>query len=355
MNDNRIVYIDNIKVFLTGLVVAHHSAQAYGPTGGIWVVNDPFKADWLKNFFFINASYMMGLYFFISGYFMVFSIKKKSNAVFLNERFKRLGVPLLFFTLFIFLPFNYYNAESNNNILSFFIDSYLHKPPVATGHLWFVALLLVFSIIYIIFFHKRFISIAEKTGPLPVRYILVFTVALTLLCAAIRFKYPIDVWRTWLIPVEPAHLPQYFLLFLAGTFFNHANWLNQLAGKQSLSFFGFAVFIYLTQRYLPYKITNYLITESLVESVMCIGISMGILSFFKSVGNKTNTLISKISANAYGIYLLHLFIVIFLQYGLINLSINANIKFISVTIAGILLSVLLSITIRHNKYIRQII
>mgnify|MGYP006943057229 CR=1 FL=1 len=63
MNSNRIVYIDNIKVFLTCLVVAHHAAQAYGPTGGVWVVNDPYKANWLRDFFFVNVSFMMGLYF----------------------------------------------------------------------------------------------------------------------------------------------------------------------------------------------------------------------------------------------------------------------------------------------------
>lgn len=355
MSSKRIVYIDNIKVFLTCLVVAHHAAQAYGPTGGVWVVNDLFKADWLRNFFFINASYMMGLYFFISGYFMVFSIKKKSNAAFMNDRLKRLGIPLLFFTFFVFLPFNYYFAESNHNVFSFFADTYLHKPPIATGHLWFVASLLAFSIIYIIFFHKEFISLAKNAAPLRIRHILIFVVILTILCAAIRLKYPIDVWRTWLIPVEPAHLPQYFLLFLAGTFFNHANWLNQLTGKQSVAFFGFAVFAYAVQMYLSDTIKNYWITESFIESVMCIGISMGILAFFKTFGNNTNALVSKISANSYGIYLLHLFIVIVLQYGIINLSLNANIKFIAVTIAGVLLSLLLSMIIRRSKYIRQII
>ncbi|HCZ35769.1 MAG TPA: acyltransferase family protein [Chitinophagaceae bacterium] len=355
MNGNRIVYIDNIKVFLTGLVVAHHAAQAYGTTGGVWVVNDPFKADWLRDFFFLNASYMMGLYFFISGYFMVFSIKMKSNLAFMNDRFKRLGIPLLFVTLFIFLPFNYFFTESNRNVFSFFADSYLHKPPVATGHLWFVASLLAYSIVYNILFHKKFIDLAKKAGSLTVSHILIFTVVITVLCAAVRLKYPIDTWRTWLIPLEPAHLSQYFLLFLAGAFFNHTSWLNQLKSKYSLAFFGFAVFIYIVQRYLPDEIKNYWITESLIESVMCIGISIGLLALFKKYGNSTNAFVSKLSANAYGIYLVHLFIVILLQYSIINLLLNANIKFIAVTIAGILLSLLLSMLIRRSRYIRQII
>lgn len=355
MNSNRIVYIDNIKVFLTCLVVAHHAAQAYGPTGGKWVINDSNQVNWLKDFFFVNASFMMGLYFFISGYFMVFSIKKKSNLAFMNDRFKRLGIPLVFFTLFVFLPFNYLITESNRNVFTFFTDSYLNKPPIATGHLWFVASLLAYSIVYILFFHKILIGVAKKAGPLTISHILIFIVVITILCATVRLKYPIDTWRTWLIPLEPAHLPQYFLLFLAGAFFNHANWLNQLKNEYSLSLFAFAVFIYIIQSHLPDEIKNYWITESLVESVMCIGISIGILAFFKRYGNSTNAFVSRLSANAYGIYLVHLFIIILLQYSIINLVLNANIKFTAVVIAGILLSLLLSMLIRRNRHIRQII
>jgi len=243
-------------------------------------------------------------------------------------------------------------TESNRNVFSFFTDSYLHKPPIATGHLWFVASLLGYSIVYIIFFHKIFIGFAKKAGSLTVSHIFIFTVVITVLCAAVRLKYPIG---TWLIPLEPAHLPQYFLFFLAGAFFNHANWLNQLKSKYCLPFFGFAVFIYIVQRYLPDEIKNYWIKESLIKSAMCIGISIGNLALFKSYGNSTNAFVSRLSANAYGIYLVHLFIVILLQYSIINLLLNANIKFTAVVIAGILLSLLLSMLIRRSRHIRQII
>ncbi|MBC2578846.1 hypothetical protein [Clostridium sp. DJ247] len=33
---NRIYFLDNLKVFLTFLVIIHHIGQAYGPTGGFW-------------------------------------------------------------------------------------------------------------------------------------------------------------------------------------------------------------------------------------------------------------------------------------------------------------------------------
>lgn len=121
---SRISYIDNVKVFLTFLVVSHHAAQAYGPTGGMWPVQDTVSATYLGYFFFINASFMMGLYFFISGYFMMFSLQRKDLAIFISDRLKRLGIPLVFFTFIIFLPFNYFLSESNESIISFLYRTY---------------------------------------------------------------------------------------------------------------------------------------------------------------------------------------------------------------------------------------
>ena len=355
MSSNRIVYIDNIKVLLTCLVVAHHAAQAYGPTGGMWLVSDPFRAEWLRHFFYVNASFMMGLYFFISGYFMVLSMARKKKQVFLNDRFKRLGIPLLFFTLLVFLPFNYVLSGSKENLFSFLAESYLFRPPQATGHLWFVASLLAYSVIYVIFFHKHFIKLANKARPLATRHIFIFIIVVAFLCAVVRLKYPIDTWRTWLIPVEPAHLPQYFLLFLAGALFKHANWLDGLRTRQGIFVFTLAVVFVAIQGNLPEEVRNYWLTAPVVETVMCIGISLGLLILFQKYGNRTNNFVAKMSSNAYGIYLVHLFIVIILQNIMMDLSLNANTKFIIVAIGGILLSFLVSALIRRNRLVRQII
>jgi fucose 4-O-acetylase-like acetyltransferase len=88
-------------VFLTCPVVAHHAAQARGSTGGVWVVSDAAKAPSLGSFFFRNASYMMGPYFFISGYFLAFSVARKPLGQFSRDRFVRLGIPLAVLTLLV--------------------------------------------------------------------------------------------------------------------------------------------------------------------------------------------------------------------------------------------------------------
>lgn len=356
MQKQRIVYVDVIKVFLTCLVVAHHAGQAYGPTGGVWPVTDNSKTQWLGQFFFINASYMMGLYFFISGYFMLFSLQRKTNTQFIKDRLVRLGIPLLFFTFLVFLPFNYLGSSTNTNVFLFFIDIYFNKPPVATGHLWFVASLLLYSFIYLLLFPKRNESataIASRT--FRISYLFLYIVVLTLVSALVRLQYPIDVWRTWLIPVEVAHIPQYFSLFLIGALFNRYQWLDSFKLSTGLLFFAVAVVAYILNQNLPVHIKDYWLTESFVESLLCTGISMALLTLFRHYGNRSNAVIRSLSDNAYGIYLFHVLIVILLQQLLLNWNSNANLKFITVTFGGILLSLLLSAFFRKIKFIRSVI
>lgn len=353
MKTNRILYVDVIKVFLTCLVVAHHAGQAYGPTGGVWVVSDISKADWLGRFFFINASFMMGLYFFISGYFMLFSLKRKTTIHFIKDRLVRLGIPLLFFTFIVFLPFNFIGDQSGNNILEVFIDTYFNKPPIATGHLWFVASLLVYSLIYILTFKQD--SGSPRTILFKQYYIFIYVIALTIIAALVRLYFPIDTWRTWIIPVEVAHIPQYFSLFIIGTLFNRYQWLDAFKLKTGLYFFIIALFSYFMNNFLPENIKGYWLTESFIESLLCVGISMSILTIFRHYANKTNTFIRLLSDNAFGIYLFHVFVVIGLQSSLLKIAINVNLKFALVTILGIIISLCISWLLRKNKLIRSII
>lgn len=353
MTKQRIAYIDQIKVWLTCLVVAHHAGQAYGPTGGVWVVNDDQKTAWMGQFFFVNASYMMGLYFFISGYFMVFSMQRKTNLQFLSDRMKRLGIPLLFFTLLVFLPFNYLASDRSLSIAAFFVDTYFKKPPIATGHLWFVASLLLYSFLYILIVR---VPAANQGNTKPFRfwYVWVYIIALSIVTGFIRMYYPVDTWRTWLIPIEVAHLPQYLSLFFIGTIFNKYGWLNAFRRLHGLLLLCVAIAAYLIAAFIPSTVRDYWITEALLESLLCVGISVFLLVFFKYYLNKTIRLTTLLSENAYGIYLFHLLIVIAIQQLFAAVPVSANLKFLLVTLLSIALSLLVSFLLRKIGWIRRI-
>ena len=98
-NENRLFYIDNLRVAITILVIAHHVGQAYGPTGGYWPVQGAARAALLGPFFTVNRSFLMSLFFMISGYFMVFADERSGQAAFVKSRLIRLGVPFLVYSI----------------------------------------------------------------------------------------------------------------------------------------------------------------------------------------------------------------------------------------------------------------
>lgn len=351
MHKQRMRYMDNLKIMLTCLVVAHHAGQAYGPSGGVWVVKEADALPWLRIFFYVNASFMMGLYFFISGYFMVVSLEKKTTGRFIKDRLKRLGIPLLFFTFLVFLPFNYVVSGGEGNIFFVLADTYLHQPPLATGHLWFIASLLLYTFLYL--------AIRRMVRPVPARgfifrpyYIAVYIFLLGLVTVFVRSYYPIDQWRTWLIPLEIAHVPQYLSLFLLGILFNQFCWLEQLKLR-----YGFLVLI-ITAAIPVLPGTDLLDTTwiaSFEESGLCVGLSIILLVIFRNYYNQESAITLSFSQNSYGIYLFHLLIVIALQQLLVNWPAAAEFKFPLVVVLGVFVSFMLSRLLRKIPLVRRII
>ena len=95
MNKIRSYDLDNLKVFLTVMVIFHHAGQAYGD-GGDWPYHPSNPAEYMPEiwrFFSTNAAYLMGLFFLISGYFVPISFDKQGFATFLRKKLVRLGIP----------------------------------------------------------------------------------------------------------------------------------------------------------------------------------------------------------------------------------------------------------------------
>lgn len=82
-----------LRVALIAMVIVHHAAQAYGPTGGFWPVTDEAQSDWFRPFYSINAAVGLGLLFFLAGYFVPTAYDRKGGARFVRDRWKRIGWP----------------------------------------------------------------------------------------------------------------------------------------------------------------------------------------------------------------------------------------------------------------------
>jgi len=147
----KIEYINNIKIFLTNVVIIHHCSRTV--LGGSYEtgVGHAIQYDDASNpaniilelISGINSSYFMQLFFFYSGYFTPTSLDRKGTFDFLFERAKRLIIPNAAYT-FILGPY------VEKGISSMLLDgSFTPDTITNTGVSWFLAQLLLMNIAYV--------------------------------------------------------------------------------------------------------------------------------------------------------------------------------------------------------------
>ena len=373
----RLYFLDNLKVFLTLLVIVHHAGQAYGPTGGFWEYISSLgeSIPTLGRFFAVNAAFFMGFFFLISGYFMPLSYDKNNGKRFLKNRLIKLGLPLLF-VFFIMKPllmYFHYIRYSDNIPLSFFQyyvnvwfgfngkpDGFIvtdNFPEMSFGHAWYIEHLLVYAFIYWIIravFKNK--TVKTQSNPFPAWKILfiTFIVIVSTLIATIWYSYDEWIGLFGFFQVEVAHWPQYLILFLAGGIAYRKNWIFTLKPKTGYVFLSIASFMVL----LVYSgIFNSVLWEiwEIYSSILSVFIIFGLLTLFREKFNKTTPYLNIMSRMSYAAYIVHYPIVIMIQYMLDKVIIGgAWGKFIIVSILSIIITYGISYLLTRIKHINKI-
>lgn len=379
MNKERLNYLDNLKIYLTILVVIHHVGQPYGGSNGFWyfISNDQLN---LGKFFSTNAAFFMSLFFLISAYFLPSSVKRKGKKHFLIDRLIRLGIPLLFgfFILMPILMYFYYINFRDYSYIKFF-DYYLNVylgfqekpidwdgptfPDMQFGHLWFIEHLLVYAVIYLfiigLFNNKKFTYFKDVTN----LKLLLFAIFISFVTFFVRIYYPIDHWEGLLgfIQVEYAHLPQYMAFFSLGIISFNNQWLEKMTGKVGITWLVVGITLALlryTTNFIPYSqggLNSENFYYSISETFLCFGLSIGLIYLFKKFFNRSNKLLKIMSENSYAVYIFHLPIAVLIQYQFSLIDLKPAIKFGIVSLLTITITYLFSIILRKFKIVRSII
>lgn len=381
----RLFYLDNCKSLLTLLVIMHHVGQAYGPTGGYWDFQSHYRIPMLDPFFTINASFFMGLFFFISAYFIPSSFEKHGIKKFIRDRLVRYGIPILF-GFFVIVPLDQYYSFitwRGGPKLSFF--AYLSQaffnfgdkpftinspswPELNFGHLWFVQHLLVYTLIYALIRWaggKRKKPANDKSSHyVPgLGSILLFCVVAAYLTGIVRIFYPLDRWVPFLycIQLEPAHFISYLFSFLAGIWAFRYQWLTKMTKKTGWILFliGFTLSLFLCSLFLmqhQYLLEWFDEMRFLYETVMGMTLIFGSIILSRFYLNRTNPVWQFLSKNAYGAYIFHVPIVIFFQATMESLPPLIPIpKFLMVSLLAMFFSFAFSHLIRLNPWVRKIL
>ena len=236
----RILFVDNIRIFLTVLVVVHHLMVIYSGSGG-WPYHEG-RQDLItsalgKWFTSVNASYFMGLFLLVSAYFVPGSYDRKGAARFLKDRLIRLGIPLAVYC-WVLRPLFIYAGVTMFGDLSlpfpqWYISQYFREYGLVSGPLWFIEALLIFSALYALW--RRFtpwhLETANRQADFPQnRTIAIFALLIALASFLVRLWYPSDK-VFWPLSFQFADFPQYIALFIVGLVAYRQNWLVRLPEK----------------------------------------------------------------------------------------------------------------------------
>lgn len=354
--NNRFYYLDNLKTFLTCLVVFHHVAIAFGGVG-IFVVNSTTKGSLLFNGILslivaINQSYFMGLFFIISSFFSYFSLKRKGSIAFIKGKFKRLIIPSIIY-FFIIAPLTefiiglYYSMQGLND--------FSYTSSLNLGPLWFLVALFIFDLVFVLF-HK-IIKTDVYYKSLSSTKIVFSVIILSIITFAIRIVFPIGIT----IPrfgLQPAHIAQYIFAYAIGiaiaknkwfTVFTRKKYMNNLWVAAGLVLLLFA-FTSLTKdiesAFGGFNIISFL--YCLWEQFMFILMSLGLLGLFYIRFNCTSKIKMYMSNNAFGAYFIHFIIISIIMITIDTLSLTHFVSFIITLSLSIILSFIL------GRYVRFI-
>ena len=339
-NTGRYYYIDNLRVTVIMLVILLHLAVTYSGLGR-WYYNEGHTQGFFSHIFFslfqtFTQGFSMGLLFLVAGYFTPGAFDRKGFGRFVKDRFRRLGLPSLFFILVV-TPFICW-VEVPSPAFTFgassFLDYYRHYLMSAglrllgVGPMWFALALLVFSIVYamlrIILPQTAGFGAQRGTASFNALAALVLVVAAGAFLLRLVFPLGTIFWG-----MQLCYFSQYVILFVAGILAYRTNYFERITsvvGKKWLiagiiaGFTGpfvmrWAVGSYnFSTRTVDMKVAFASfaggiswgsISFALWESFVAVSMTVGLLSLFRDKLNSGSSISRKLSDSAFAVYMFH--------------------------------------------------
>lgn len=375
---DRLLYIDNIRVFLTVIVLLHHLAITYGAPGG-WYYRefefhqlDTISLAVLVLFSASNQAYFMAFFFFLSGYFSGQATQDHQPGSFLVQRVIRLGVPVLLF-VYILSPalkiirmsmlysqqISWVTIEQIYQNLNFGIE---------LGPMWFIVLLLIFSALLPIVRRATFSLSAPNEIELSISGLTVYGFVLGLITFLVRIAFPIGyVFQP--LNLQIPFVVQYIGFFSTGVLAFQYDWLEQLETlipkywRVSLIFLVLLMpVIYILSGGLSGDVTPALggihwqsLVYSIWEEVFCISVIIMLLQYFKKNHNNQNKLSIELAASSYAVYIIHAPILVMITILLRDINFHPLLKILLSALPVIVINFLLAGLIRRLPGLRSII
>lgn len=354
----RNLALDRARTFLTLVVLLHHAVIPYTYFGH----TDP--TSWIGFDMVVLAtdSFFMAMFFFLSGLFVWTGLARKGPLQSLRDRLIRLGLPFVI-CAFTIIPLAYYAVElrqaPDTGFATFWWRT-LTVGPWPSGPIWFLWVLLAFdllaSLLYL--FSPSLLDpikrLSLKGHAQPGIVFLVMLAVTAALYIPGRVYYGPGSWFEFgPFSVQHGRVLLYATYFFFGAGLGAArDGLLGAGGKLSKSRWEWIaaalvpyclmwVMIYVKRGILgnPAELPDwYEATYGLFFAAFSVAIMFAILGYFLSFKQTGRSILDPLQAEAYGMFLVHYPIVLWLQYWLFDLDIPAIAK----GLVAFLLTVILS-------------
>lgn len=387
-NSSRIYWIDYLRGALTLLVVAHHSSLAYTTFASFnkdayilstHPVVDSVRWIGLDLFEDFNDIFFMSLLFLISGIFATGSLRQKGKALFIRDRFYRLFLPFAAgVTVLMLLAYYpaYLLAHGRQRLKDYVIDFFTVEAwPV--GPPWFIWVLFAFNLLFTALYSfiqplmQRVNALLAILKHHPFLLLMVWYGFTWLLYLPMMLWAGADTW-TGIGPFDfqVSRVLLYFGYFLLGSCMGSTNlqkglfaegsafvkqWRLWLAGSlliYALLKLGTAPLKRALEQH-ELRLLQAILLYRSVWVLSCVMSCMALLTFFNNRFHRAKAWWIALSANAYGIYLIHYIFVTWCQYALLGYQLPAVIKFLLTFTVAVAASWLCTWLLRRIQPIRK--
>ncbi|MHA2167109.1 MAG: acyltransferase family protein [Candidatus Hodarchaeales archaeon] len=340
----RLLFLDNIKILFAILVIFNHVRVTYEGSGW-WYYIEENTLDLFSYIFFqtlaslggLFQAALLGLFFLLAGFLTPKSYDRKGVRSFWKERLTRLGIPILLYVLLI-NPFIFYilamlgiqpwstHPNLQGSLLDFYASQFQSLEKLLSflteiGPMWFLFVLLIFTLIYTLWRQMTksdsFQQYIPKELSIP-KYLHLLLFALILGCIAflVRIVSPVDRFP---LGIPLGYITQYLMMFSVGIIAVKYDWLEKMSKDHIkvwsitmtatviLFFVYFLTFMGLDSDYTTVLggLNPHALVFALADNILCMGMIFFLIPIFKLKFYNQGIFSKNLSASSFHMYLIH--------------------------------------------------
>ena len=344
---NRILWMDNVRTAMIFLVVLLHAGIVYESGGGgalFWIVDDPATtpaADFLNWILDIGV---MPAIFFVSGFFVIASLRKRGGWGFLKSKVKRLLIPWAA-AVAILMPLYKVIYLASRSLPQESWTAYFHfsNGIFSQSWLWFLPVLFLFDLLFLLFSR---IGLDLSRIPFKIAAPAAFISGLAYMVGMNVFHG--EGWtKTPWIDFQNERLLIYFLIFLLGALAFERKTLFSLQRRplRTGALIGVAwipVYVYVNGLRSSGMVPGGAVFSGLGEvALLRLAYLVSVAAWlylttdlFRTYLDRQGRIGRALSRNSYGVYIIHVVVIGAIAWAMLDLALSGWLKLVVLTAAA---------------------